>query len=168
VAAQQPAAPVSRWAHEALLAMRVQSSLAGSMGSDAGHVHVAAAGHDITLTGEVEKQSSIARAEAIARSVEGVGRVTNLITRFGAQIPPEAAKPAADSRLELAVKTRLIAGLGAAALKMDVAAEAGVITLSGAAGDDILRGRALRIASETEGVRQVRSQLLIPPETSTP
>jgi osmotically-inducible protein OsmY len=79
----QPGAPARDWVHEAYLSLQVQGSLAGRLASDAGRIHVTVRGHDVTLTGQVEKKSSVAEAELAARSVEGVGNVTNRLTLYG-------------------------------------------------------------------------------------
>jgi osmotically-inducible protein OsmY len=80
---RQPAAAARQRADEALLTMRVQSSLAGRLDTDALRIRVSSQGRTILLTGEVEKPSSIALAESVARSVEGVEDVINRLTLLG-------------------------------------------------------------------------------------
>lgn len=81
--APRPAQESRHWVNQALLTMRVQSSLAGRLDTDALRIRVSVQGRTVILTGEVEKQSSIALAESTARSVEGVEDVTNRLTLYG-------------------------------------------------------------------------------------
>ena len=63
----------------ATLESAVSDALAAAGGIDATGVQVVAEGNTILLTGSVMDESEIARAEEIARSIEGVREVRNEI-----------------------------------------------------------------------------------------
>ncbi len=67
----------------ATLEAAVSDALASSGGIDASDVMVTASGSTITLSGAVLRQEEIARAEEIARGVEGVTNVRNGIAVTG-------------------------------------------------------------------------------------
>jgi osmotically-inducible protein OsmY len=67
----------------ATLEAAVSDALASSGGIDASDVMVTASGTIITLSGSVLRQEEFARAEEIARSVEGVTDVRNDIAVTG-------------------------------------------------------------------------------------
>ncbi len=165
-------APARNWVKEAMLSLKVRNKLLTRMKStDALRIHIDTEGRTVTLTGAVEKESSLARAGSLARSVEGVRHVTNNLTHApdkdrGAAVESAAVKGGheiKDALLETKVKSKLLAQTGAPALKIEVEAENGVITLTGSAPDSAHRDRALRLTRDTGGVTKVNDQLAIAP-----
>lgn len=67
----------------AMLEVAVSDALASSGGIDASDVMVTASGTTITLSGSVLRKEELARAEEVARSVEGVTEVRNDIAVTG-------------------------------------------------------------------------------------
>ena len=67
----------------ASLESAVSDALASSGGIDASDVTVTANGSSITLAGAVLRQEEVARAEEVARSIDGVTEVRNDLTVTG-------------------------------------------------------------------------------------
>jgi len=61
----------------------VSDALASAGGVDASDVTVTASGSEITLSGTVQLETEVARAEEVARSVAGVTNVRNEISFNG-------------------------------------------------------------------------------------
>lgn len=165
------AAPVRNWVNEALLALKVRSKLLTEVKSAALPIHVSAEGRTITLTGEVKKKSSLELSEAVAESVTGVRHVTNNLTLAPSETETNGVKTAAvesghemkDALLETKIKSKLIAKTGKSAFAIEVEATDGVVSLSGDSPDRAHHDRALLIARQTTGAREVHDLMKIKP-----
>jgi hyperosmotically inducible protein len=126
----------------------------------------------VTLTGEVPSQAAKEMAVQLARSTDGVVSVVDNLTVAVAQSEPgigdataatagRVGDVASDAMLTSAIKTKLLADPDVAALKIDVDTAAGVVTLTGNVKTAAERDEALRIARETEGVKNVVDRLKI-------
>lgn len=113
----------------------------------------------VTLYGDVSSEAEKERAEAVARGVEGVSEVRNLL-----QIaPPEQAPEVPDDALRAQVETVL--ARDAALSDSDVEVESvnqGVVLLRGDASSLSAHRRALEDARSVEGVRRVASEIQSP------
>lgn len=90
---------------------------------------------------------------------------TGRIVRVKAQEAGQAiADATADARITAAIKARLVADNGLKTLKISVNTTGGIVTLSGnvPAPQDI--SKAMLVAMETDGVRQVISTMQVKPE----
>lgn len=189
-------APARNWVKEAQMTLKVRTKvLTHIKTSDALRIHIDTEGRTVTLTGEVEKESNVAQAASLARSVGGVAQVINNITYApdknrsdavkaeakdtGHEIKAESkdvgreikadTKAAAeksdnaikDALLETKVKTKLLAQTGVNALKINVEARGGVVSLLGSVAGAARRDRAIRITRGTDGVTQVNDQLTV-------
>jgi osmotically-inducible protein OsmY len=68
-----------------------------------------------------------------------------------------------DATITARVKTVLLNDPQVAATKIDVATAGGIVTLSGSVRSQAEEARAIALARQVTGVRDVKSTLLIPP-----
>jgi hyperosmotically inducible protein len=116
----------------------------------------------VTLHGTVASAEAKTQAEQVARGIEGVREVRNLITVGTA---PAAATGAAvsDEELETRVKAALAEDQALKESRIEVqSVDEGVVVLGGEARSLSAARRAIEDASEVEGVRRVRSEIESP------
>jgi len=96
--------------------------------------------------------------------------ITNELNRTGRVIRDNAQKAGhalsdatADARVTAAVKARLFRETDLSAWNISVATTEGVVTLSGSVSSPDLIGKAILLALQTEGARQVISTLQVKP-----
>jgi osmotically-inducible protein OsmY len=70
---------------------------------------------------------------------------------------------AGDAALTAAVKTKLLADPKVSGLKIDVDTKNGMVTLTGTARSQAEKDEALRLARETENVKNVTDQITVAP-----
>ena len=78
-AQSRPTSKIARAVDDAALTTKVKSALVGDASVNGGEISVSSAGGEVTLTGTVPAEQ-ITKADAIARSVEGVTEVINSLT----------------------------------------------------------------------------------------
>jgi osmotically-inducible protein OsmY len=66
-----------------------------------------------------------------------------------------------DARIITAIKGKYVLDKDLSVLSISVACKDGMVVLSGTAASDLLVGRAVRLAGETSGVKNVSSQLTV-------
>jgi hyperosmotically inducible protein len=130
----------------------------------------------VTLSGNVESQAAKDRAGEIARATTGVVDVVNNITvGTGSAAMPGEYTPAGgeggggtsvgtvidDAALTTSVKAKLLADTTVGGLKIDVDTKEGVVTLTGNVKTQAEADEAVRITRETEGVKDVVSNLTV-------
>lgn len=80
----QPAGPAKAWVKDSLVTTQIKAQLAASKVSSLATVHVETdADGAVQLTGKVATPAEKARAESIARAVDGVKSVDNQLTVSG-------------------------------------------------------------------------------------
>ena len=164
-------APARNWVKEAMLTLKVRNKILTHIKtSDALRVHIDTEGRTVTLTGEVEKQANLALAASLAKSVEGVQSVTNNLTvapdthgSAAKAVAADSGHEIADAMLETKVKSKLLAMTGVHALKINVEAKEGAVTLSGSVTGTVRRDKALSIVRATGGVKSVVDQMTVTP-----
>jgi hyperosmotically inducible protein len=124
----------------------------------------------VTLSGTVNTAAEKSQAVTVARGTEGVVNVVDNITLKGT---PEAAMPtsgdrsvvdtAADAGITAAVKTKLLGDPKVKGLKIDVDTKNGVVTLTGTVRSQAEKDEALRLARDTQDVRNVTDQITVTP-----
>jgi hyperosmotically inducible protein len=118
----------------------------------------------VTLSGSVNTEAEKSQAVAVARGTDGVANVVDNITL---KVPAEMARPvdtaAGDAALTAAVKTKLLADPKVSGLKIDVDTMNGMVTLTGTVRSQAEKDEALRLARETENVKNVTDQITIAP-----
>ena len=143
-------------------------------------IDVDTTGGVVTLTGEVSSAAERQRAVARAKEVEGVSRVTDRL-----RVAPESAgtsgkagdKAAADwpkrganamdrlgdkiddTWVTTKVQSKFYLDPDVKGLQINVSTNGGVVTLTGEAGTEASRKKALAIAKATDGVTQVVDKL---------
>ena len=143
---------------EALTAVAVKARLITKLGGDGLAVKVEIHGNKAVLTGEVEKKESQELAKEVALSVAEVKEVDNRVT----QKPSERASAAADLEgeirdgvLETRVKGALLSEVGKNALKIEVEATNGVVSLRGTVPTSEISKASVAKAKSVEGVTKV-------------
>jgi osmotically-inducible protein OsmY len=134
---------------DALSAISVKAKLIDKLGADALGITVSVSGETATLTGEVVKSPSQGLAEEVALSVEGIKKVDNKVAVKGAPGPVAASEASVKNMaLELEVKSILLTDIGTNALKIEVEAVDGVVSL---------RGKLSSAETSTEAINKTRS-----------
>jgi osmotically-inducible protein OsmY len=154
-AAAKPAA-ASPEVTNALNAISVKSKLIDKLGTDALRISVTASGETATLTGEVTKSPSQGLAEEVALSVPGIKKVDNKVTVKNAEGAVAASEASVKNvSLEMKVKSILLTEIGANALKIEVEAVDGVVSLRGKLDDSNSSKAAIKKTRSIKGVTKV-------------
>jgi osmotically-inducible protein OsmY len=122
------------------LALRVRLELLQKLGVDGLRVEVDAQEGKVHLGGRVKKRATAELAEEVARTVDGVGSVSNDIRVEGAESPTtpgqkvdaalgEAERELADAALETRARLALVDRLGSDGFRIGTDAASGVLTL---------------------------------------
>ena len=98
------------------------------------------------------------RADDIRKELTEKGRV---VRRKARDIGEAAADAAVDARATAAIKAKLAADPDLSALRISVSTTAGRVTLSGTVSSYELIGKAMAMALDTDGVREVISTLQV-------
>lgn len=93
-----------------------------------------------------------------------LARTGGVIRREASQAGHAIADATADTRITAAIKAKLVASRDLSALNISVNTTAGVVTLSGFVSSPEYVGKAILLAMETEGVREVISTLQVKPK----
>jgi osmotically-inducible protein OsmY len=152
---------------EAVTHVKVRAVLLEHFGTDALGIAIQVNGGSVVLSGTVEKSNTQELAKQAALSVKGVASVENRI-QVGSG-PATKAKTSAnrakaklkDALLEAKVKGRLFDQVGGNALKIEVEASGGLVTLKGAVPSKNIRETAVETAKKTGGVRRVVSLITV-------
>lgn len=132
----------------------------------ASQIEVTTRGGVVTLTGNVDSQDAKERALKLARDTEGVVKVVDMIaarTALGGGDAPEPTRSVGevvdDSGITMSVKSRLLDDPLVKGLRIDVDTRDGVVFLTGSIASDTERQKAIQLARETKGVRDVKANL---------
>jgi hyperosmotically inducible periplasmic protein len=93
-----------------------------------------------------------------------LARSGQVVRRAATEAGHAIADATADARTTAAIKTKLIASRDLAGLNISVNTTAGVVTLSGAVSSAEDISKAILVAMETDGVREVVSTLQVKPK----
>jgi hyperosmotically inducible protein len=122
----------------------------------------------VTLTGNVDSEAAKNRAIELARTTTGVKNVVDMISAREASGGGDAPEPTrtvgeavTDSGITISVKTRLLDDPQVKGLHIDVDTRDGVVFLTGTVGSDMEKEKAIQLAKETKGVRDVQSNLTL-------
>jgi len=153
---------------DAILHLKVQTTLLEKCGTDALGIRIDVAGPAVVLSGAVDRPETKAGAKAAAAGVAGVGSVDDRITvgNGPATRTREASAKAKanldDSLLEAHVMARLLGQVGENAFRIGVHARGGVVTLRGEAPTAAIHATAVATAKATKGVVRVVDELKPP------
>lgn len=144
----------------------VQSKLDNDQTVSVAHIVVDSRGHTVMLTGNVDSQETKDRALELARSVEGVTNVEDMIsvrTAAGNGNAPEPDRTLGehidDAAITMAVKTALLADPVVKGTKIDVDTRDGVVYLTGTVSSSREKTKAIELARETKNVKDVEANL---------
>ena len=98
------------------------------------------------------------RSEDIKEELARTGKV---VRKKAQEVGAKVADATANARTTAAIKTKLALDPDLSALTISVSTTDGVVTLSGTVSDFEHIGKAMRLAMETEGVREVMSTLQV-------
>lgn len=122
----------------------------------------------VTLTGNVDSEEAKRRALELARGTEGVRDVVDRIsarTGAGRGDAPATGRSLGeridDAAITARVKARFADDPAVRALRIDVDTREGIVYLTGNVGSDAERDAAIRIARETDGLRDVQANLTV-------
>ena len=122
----------------------------------------------VTLTGNIESQEAKDRALMIAKETKGVVEVRDMIEVRTSETTGNApdtdrsiGQTIDDAGITMKVKAKLLDEPTVKGLKIDVDTREGVVYLTGQVATPQVRDEAIRIARETEGVRDVQANLEI-------
>ena len=93
-----------------------------------------------------------------------LARTGQVVRREARDAGHAIADATADARTTTAIKAKLVASRDLSALNISVNTTAGIVTLSGFASSNENISKAILLAMETEGVRQVVSSLQVKPK----
>jgi osmotically-inducible protein OsmY len=144
--------------NHALTHVKIRAALVEKLGGDGLHIDIDLAGSKATLRGEVEKTSSKDLAKEVALSVEGVKEVDNQLRVNPAHRKSTGKAVEADIKnaaMETKVKHQLLTEIGANALKIEVEASDGVVSLRGTVPSSEVEKLAVQKAERAGGVKKV-------------
>jgi osmotically-inducible protein OsmY len=93
-----------------------------------------------------------------------LARTGGVVRREASAAGHALADATADARITTTIKTKLLASRDLSALNISVNTTAGVVTLSGFVSSSEHIGKAILLAMETDGVREVLSTLQVKPK----
>src|SRR5450631_3408995 len=147
---------VSTEVSEAIQANSVKARLIDKLGADALRISVSVTGETATLTGEVAKSPSQGLAQEVALSVEGIKKVDNKVTVKDAEGAVGASEASVKNvALEMKVKGILLTEIGTNALKIEVEAVDGVVSLRGKLDNPDSSKAAIKKTRSIDGVKKV-------------
>lgn len=118
----------------------------------------ATAAQDVKKLMDAKLEALELQASKIQKEMSEKGRV---VRRKASAVGESVADAAADARITTVIKAKLTADPDLSALAISVATTDGVVTLSGRVAGPELVGKAMWLALETDGVREVVSTLQV-------
>lgn len=174
--AGEASAQIQQQISDATVTASIKTALALNEHVNAFDINIDTSSGVVTLRGEVETTGEKNLAGKIARATDNVKDVKNEIT-----VNPQAAKreqagssapsygqKIRDASITASIESRYAWDRDVSSSKVEVDTQGGVVTLTGTVDGDPARKRAVRIAADTSGVREVRDQLQVTPAGATP
>ena len=150
------------------LTSKIKTKLAADPVVKAHQIDVDSNNGVVTLTGNIDSAEAKDRAIALARETKGVAEVRDMIeVRAGMAEgdAPDTDRTVGvtmdDAGITMKVKQKLLDDPEVKGLKIDVDTREGVVFLTGSVATTQVREQAIRLARETEGVRDVQANLEI-------
>ena len=145
----------------------VKTKLAADSKVNAGEINVDTRDGVVTLTGNIDSQEAKDRAIQIARETKGVRDVQDMISVKTASGEGNAPNPDRtlgehidDAGITMKVKAKLLEDPTVKGLKIDVDTRDGVVYLTGSVSGEAEKQKAIELARNTEGVRDVQANFL--------
>ncbi len=131
-------------------------------------IEVATKNGVVTLTGNVDSENSKSRAIQLAKATTGVVSVVDMISAREAAGGGDAPDPSrtvgeviTDAGITMSVKSQLLDDPLVKGLKIDVDTRDAIVFLTGSVGTDAERSKAIQLAKDTKGVRDVKANLTL-------
>jgi hyperosmotically inducible periplasmic protein len=147
---------------------KVKAKLAADDIVKASQIEVATSNGVVTLTGNVDSEEAKNRALQLAKDTSGVVNVVDMIAARRASGSGDAPDPDRtmgetidDTGITMSVKSKLLDDPLVKGLKIDVDTRERVVYLTGTVGSDDERQKAIQLAKDTKGVRDVQANLTI-------
>ena len=147
---------------------KVKAKLAADGVVKASQIEVATSNGVVTLTGNVDSEEAKDRALNLARDTDGVVNVVDMISARRASGSGDAPEPDRtvgetidDAGISISVKNTLLDDPLVKGLQIDVDTRDGVVYLTGSVGSDAEREKAIQLARDTKGMRDVQSNLTL-------
>ena len=122
----------------------------------------------VTLTGNADSEEAKNRALEPATNTKGVVSVVDMIAARRASGSGDAPEPERtigeavdDTGITITVKSRLLDDPQVKGLRIDVDTRDGVVYLTGSVGSESERDKAIQLARDTKGVRDVQANLTL-------
>ena len=145
---------------------KVKTKLAADPVVKAHQINVDTNNGVVTLTGNIDSQEAKDRALMLAKETKGVVEVRYMIEVRTSQVEGNApdtdrtvGQTIDDAGITMKVKAKLLDDPAVKGLKIDVDTREGVVYLTGSVTNAQMRDQAIRLARETEGVRDVQANL---------
>ncbi len=154
---------------DAAITTKVKANFMGAALLKDSNISVTTANGVVSLTGKVKTTEGKAEAERLAREIEGVRNVDNLLdapsvaNKVGNDVKNAAEKTemaVSDSWITTKVKSSLLADSSTKGLKINVKTVNHVVILSGTASSQAEVDKAVEIAKSIKGVENVESSAL--------
>lgn len=148
------------------LTTKVKAKFAADDIVKASQIEVTTANGTVTLTGNVDSAQAKTRALELAKNTTGVTHVVDMIsarTASGGGDSPDPKRSVGevvtDAGITMSVKTQFLDDPLVKGLKIDVDTRDGIVFLTGLVGSDAERVKAIQLARDTNGVKDVKSNL---------
>ncbi len=142
----------------------VKTKLAADSQVNASEINVDTKDGVVTLTGNIDSQEAKDRALKIAHDTKGVRDVQDMISVRSASADGNAPNPDRsigeridDAGITMKVKAKLLDDPTVKGLKIDVDTRDGVVYLTGSVSGEAEKQKAIELARNTEGVRDVQA-----------
>ena len=150
---------VGEYTDDKLLVSKVKTALISDKTADADEINVEVYKGVVQLNGFVDNEKELARAEEVARGVEGVKGVENNLTLK--QAAQTTGGVIDDSSITAKVKTALIESDDTEAGDIKVETRGGVVQLSGFVASEAQKAAATKVAQSVSGVKSVKNGLSV-------
>ncbi|MGH8242578.1 MAG: BON domain-containing protein [Steroidobacteraceae bacterium] len=150
---------VGEYTDDKLLVSKVKTALISDKTAEASEINVEVYKGVVQLNGFVDNEKELARAEEIAKGIEGVKGVENNLTlKQGSQTTGGVID---DSSITAKVKTALIESDDTKAGDIKVETRGGVVQLSGFVANEAQKAAATKVAQSVSGVKSVKNGLSV-------
>ena len=120
-------------------------------------------GHHLSDAFKAKLETLDLRSEQIK---DELGRTGKIVRRNARDLGGEVADATADTRIVAAIKAKYTADQDLSVWQISVSCELGRVALAGAVSAEDYIGKAVAIAMETDGVRDVTSTLVVKPNST--
>lgn len=122
----------------------------------------------VTLTGNVDSEAAKNKAIELAKATTGVKSVVDMISARMASGGGDAPEPdrslgetITDAGITMSVKTQLLDDPLVKGLEIDVDTRDAIVFLTGSVGSNAEKDKAIQLAKDTKGVRDVKANLTL-------